>query len=387
MLLCLSRSFVSLMAIAVILVADGRFLDAQETAGGKPSGRSRAAKAAPPETSFSRPVPKDAVAPYPRSEVIGGLEWAAPQTIVRLAPGSDNWPLTWADDGDLYGAYGDGRGFAPFVERKLSIGLARIAGGPADPQGQNLRAPTVEQSGDGAHGQKASGILMVDGVLYLWLRNAGNSQLAWSNDHGRSWRRVDWKWTTSFGSPTFLNYGPNYAGAQDDFVYVYSSDSPSAYQPGERMVLARVARTSIREREQYEFFVRVGDQSQPEWTTDLAQRGAVFSHPGRCYRTGITFHPLLRRYLWCQVHPESDHPQGPRFHGGFGIYEAPHPWGPWRTVYFTNEWDVGPGDTSSFPAKWMSDDGRTVHLVFSGDDCFSVRRATLTSVRLPAETN
>jgi hypothetical protein len=25
----------------------------------------------------------------------------------------------------------------------------------------------------------------------------------------------------------------------------------------------------------------------------------------------------------------------------------------------------------------MSADGRTVHLVFSGDDCFSVRRATL----------
>jgi hypothetical protein len=27
--------------------------------------------------------------------------------------------------------------------------------------------------------------------------------------------------------------------------------------------------------------------------------------------------------------------------------------------------------------KWMSPDGRTVHLVFSGDDAFSVRRGTL----------
>jgi hypothetical protein len=26
----------------------------------------------------------------------------------------------------------------------------------------------------------------------------------------------------------------------------------------------------------------------------------------------------------------------------------------------------------------MSADGKTLHLVFSGDDCFSVRRATLT---------
>jgi hypothetical protein len=64
-----------------------------------------------------------------------------------------------------------------------------------------------------------------------------------------------------------------------------------------------------------------------------------------------------------------------RFRGGFGIYDAPEPWGPWTTVSYTEEWDVGPGESSSFPTKWMSTDGQTVHLVFSGDDCFSVRKA------------
>jgi hypothetical protein len=66
-----------------------------------------------------------------------------------------------------------------------------------------------------------------------------------------------------------------------------------------------------------------------------------------------------------------------RFQGGFGIYDAPEPWGPWTTAYFTERWDVGPGETCSFPTKWMSADGKTLHLVFSGDDCFSVRRADL----------
>jgi len=47
-------------------------------------------------------------------------------------------------------------------------------------------------------------------------------------------------------------------------------------------------------------------------------------------------------------------------------------------VFFTKEWDIGPGEFSSLPTKWMHDDGRTVHLVFSGDDHFSVRRGTLT---------
>jgi hypothetical protein len=43
----------------------------------------------------------------------------------------------------------------------------------------------------------------------------------------------------------------------------------------------------------------------------------------------------------------------------------------------TDAWDVGPGETCSLPTKWMSADGRTVHLVFSGDDCFSVRQGFL----------
>jgi len=51
-------------------------------------------------------------------------------------------------------------------------------------------------------------------------------------------------------------------------------------------------------------------------------------------------------------------------------------------VFFTEDWDVGPGETGGFPVKWMSADGRSVHLVFSGDDHFSVRQGTLV---LPGE--
>ena len=76
--------------------------------------------------------------------------------------------------------------------------------------------------------------------------------------------------------------------------------------------------------------------------------------------------------MWCQTLPGDA-----RFRGGFGVYDAPEPWGPWTTVFFAEDWDVGPGETSSLPTKWMSADGKTVHLVFSGDDSFSVRRADL----------
>ncbi|MCA9199077.1 MAG: serine hydrolase [Planctomycetales bacterium] len=311
--------------------------------------------------------------PYPPTAVITGIEWAPASQIVRRARGSDNWPMTWADDDSLYTAYGDGTGFEPFIDGKLSMGLVRIKGTANSFTAENLRSPSFETKGDGAKGRKASGLLMVDGILYLLARNAGNSQLAWSADHGTTWTWSDWKFTESFGCPTFLNFGRNYDGARDEFVYLYSHDNSSAYEPADRMVLARVSKDHVGERTAYEFFAGLGDSGSPTWSPDIAQRAAVFHHPSRCYRSGISYNAALKRYLWCQIIPGLD----TRFEGGFGIYDAPEPWGPWTTVFFTEEWDVGPGETSSIPTKWVSDDGRTVHLVFSGDDHFSVRRAKL----------
>lgn len=34
-------------------------------------------------------------------------------------------------------------------------------------------------------------------------------------------------------------------------------------------------------------------------------------------------------------------------------------------------------ESASFPSKWLAADGQPVWLVFSGDDSFSIRRATL----------
>jgi len=310
--------------------------------------------------------------PYPASDI--RIEWAAADTIVRKAKGGDNWPITWADDGNMYTAYGDGWGFEPRVEKKLSLGVCRIEGGPGDFRGINVRSRTGETVGGGSAGAKASGMLCVDGVLYMLVRNTGNSQVAWSRDHGATWEWVKWRFSESFGAPTFLNFGRDYAGARDDYVYVYSHDSDSAYKPADRMVMARVPKDKIRDRGAYEFFVR-REGGGAVWSKDIGKRGAVFENRGRCYRSGISYNAGLKRYFWCQTLYGKD---DMRFSGGIGVFEAAEPWGPWRTVFYTEKWDVGPGETSSMPTKWMSKDGRTCYLVFSGEDCFSVRRARLT---------
>ena len=235
------------------------------------------------------------------------------------------------------------------------------------------KSPAAVAGEDGARGKKASGLLMVDGVLYLWARNAGNAQLAWADDHGATWTWADWKLTTSFGCPTFLNYGRNYAGARDEFVYVYSHNSDSTYQRADRMVLARAAKHRLREQAAYEFFQELDAQGRSVWTKGVARRGAVLTSRGRCCRSSISYNAGLRRCLWIKTGLGED----TRFGGGLAVYDAPEPWGPWTTVFATDACDVGPEETAGFPTKWISPDGCTLCLVFSGDACFSVQGAIL----------
>jgi hypothetical protein len=323
-------------------------------------------------------VLQSADSPYPPSTVIQGIDWAPTSEIIRRAVDSDTWPITWGDDDLQYTAFADGRGFEPKVESKLSLGFSKVTG-PADGfSGENIRSNSGEQDGDGARGKKASGMLMVDGILYMWVRNAdGNGsecQLAWSTDKAVTWTWSNWQFE-EFGYCVFLNFGRNYEGSRDNYVYMYTNDDPSAYTAADNMVLTRVPRDKIADRESYEFFSGLDEANNPLWTSDVNQRGAVFSNAGRCLRSGISYNAGIGRYLWWQQIPSPD--VDTRFKGGFGIYDAPEPWGPWTTAYYTEAWDVGPGETASFPTKWMSEDGTGVHLVFSGDDSFSVRAATL----------
>jgi hypothetical protein len=179
-----------------------------------------------------------------------------------------------------------------------------------------------------------------------------------------------------------VNFGRDYAGGHDGFAYVLSPDSNAAYSVANRFVLARVPLNRIREREAYEFFAGRAPDDSAAWTTNLDLRADVLERAEICYRPSVTFNPALNRFLLVHPRPnERSRDAGGkvdlRFHGGLVVYEAPRPWGPWSVVFDTENWDVGPGDSASFPTKWMSADGRTLYLVFSGDDSFSVRKAEL----------
>jgi hypothetical protein len=225
-------------------------------------------------------------------------------------------------------------------------------------------------------------MLMVNGVLYIWVRNANNDgeqcQLAWSSDHAQTWTWSSWKFQ-ELGYCAFLNFGKNYAGARDGYVYMYSPDTPSAYNETDHLVLTRAPTNQITSRTAYEFFKGLDVQGNPLWTKDIAQRGAVFTLAGGCNRLDVTYNAPLQRYLMAMRSRAKA--------GGlnqFSIYDAATPWGPWTTVYYTTQTSTssgGWGESQQIPSKWLSSDGKTFYLVYSGGDALSVRKATVTVSR------
>ena len=97
----------------------------------------------------------------------------------------------------------------------------------------------------------------------------------------------------------------------------------------------------------------------------------MFSLAGRCQRADIVYNPGLKRYLLALGHNHQ---------GGWGLYDAPEPWGPWTVAFQTGNWGLGGTHGYRLPAKWISSDGRTMQLVFSGvkpNDAFCVREMVL----------
>lgn len=310
--------------------------------------------------------------PCPASPVIAGITWDKPSTIVRRALGSDNWPTTWGPDGHLYTCWGDGNGFG---DLRRGLGVARLEGPPESFAGVNLWGVAE----GGYWGGKSYGLLSLEGILYMWFgpeaqwKSSTETRLGWSSDLGKSWEfsEVFFRYTDGVSLPSFLNFGQDYGGARDGYVYSYACDAsngaggewPQSSGPWTNLTLLRVPITQMRNRSAYEFFSGTHSGALAAWTKSAEKRVPVFSDPkGGVQLPAACYHAVSRRYLLVVPNGTPTRP-----YGGLGIYDAPEPWGPWTTVYHTNSFL---GSTNLFfanlPTKWISADGTTIHLIFTG---------------------
>ena len=313
-------------------------------------------------------------APY-RPDALS-LRWDPPSRIRTLPGDGDNWPATLASDGRLYTAYGDGYGFGG--RRRLSLGFARVTGTPFSGMmhGTSIRS-NIDASGGNAEGIKASGLIEDHGELFCFVRNyevAGSyrhSRLARSGDLGRTWTWVRWHFTTSFGCPDFVQ------GASDAaYTYLVSQDNNDAYRHSLDVVLARIPRGRIADRSAYEFFA--GTSSSPAWTADITKRRPIFHDRNGTLRVSMSYNAPLGLYFLVSSHGSG---LGALRNGSLGVFASRAPWGPWRTLYYSNNWSPGISYEQKFPPHYMSADGRQMWCLYSGRRGtpykFTLRRAVL----------
>lgn len=335
-------------------------------------------------------------APYPASSLFREIAWHW-ETHRTAAPGSDLWPITWGPDGNLYAAWGDGGGFGGSdSDGRVALGFARIEGGPLDFRGVNVNGgKNPENPASFPDKGKTAGILYVDGKIFALINlqdgawPAVTHVLAWSTNAGATWIKANWVFTKGVGlfqPAKFLNFGPNYTRVPehlDGFVYMLGPKQPAQGHEPTEILLARVPKDQLLNRESYQFFAGHGRDDQPLWNTEASTVKAIFKDPNGTTTPTLAWDAPLRRFLLTSFHT------GP---GQLGMFEGPQPWGPWRTVAYYEHWGQmgckGEGLTCDFPQKWMSADGLTLWSVFSaygpgakvgiqGHDRFNVVQAVL----------
>src|SRR5208283_3521530 len=183
--------------------------------------------------------------PYPPSPVIRSITWHW-ETYRTAAPGSDLWPVTWADDDHLYTAWGDGGGFGGTdSDGRVSMGFARIEGMPESFHGTNINGgKNPQHPASFPKKGKTAGLAFVDGVLYASINLQDgpwpnvNHALAWSTDRGATWTKADWlfpKGVASFQPARFVQFGKDYTGvpaALAGYVYLCGSKQDAERESG-----------------------------------------------------------------------------------------------------------------------------------------------------------
>jgi hypothetical protein len=321
----------------------------------------------------------------PRSEVIKAFDWTGERIGYREPDAKgDTFPMTWADDDHIYASAGD----PLWGETKDGLDVERFKGGPTDYQIEKVNHMN-DYRGWGGDGVKPSGMICVKGVLYLAFQNLRRLQRpahGMASQHGSDAHIVysastsavakgQW-WVPAlpnipapmfpghkFGGPSFVNFGRDNADARDDFVYAVSGDQ---WDNGSNLRLGRVPAGEIVRREAWEWVGAFSPSGEPAWTHDLDAAIPVLSlHrwlglPEMVYLAGI------KRYLLLTWRLHKD------FSGDDGtdlvILESPEPWGPFSLVHFEELWqgrEVNPY-CPRVPLKWMSADGRSGWMQFSG---------------------
>ena len=374
---------------------------------GPPAGIDAAEAAAKPVVWPSQPPPD---CPFKPSPDIVGIAFTGRHSDYHFA---DTWYPSWAADDRLYSPYTDG--CTPRLDggrdcsdsgvgEHATTGQAVLEGD--DPV--NLKVYSLGLTTASAlpyKGRYPCGSLVHDGIWYYGTyclapdgtTEYGDFKYNWpwlgplvgfriSRDFGRTWTETPhtpakslfgesgmWGHPVKLGAPHFVDFGKNMEHSPDGNAYLVGMGAEvNDPQPrfanlswitGDQIYLARVKPSpeTINNAAAYAFFAGHDAGGQPVWTRDFKAIKPLIDWNNNCGCVTATYNAALRKYLMCVT-------DGWPTCGIMNSYilEADRITGPWRLVSYLKEFGQQ-GYFLNFPSKFISADGRTAWLCYSGN--------------------
>jgi len=365
----------------------------------------------------------------PKSTAITGFEWTADRQACPV-PGihNDTHPMTWAADDGMYLSAGDPNYICengrcrhiswqeafkrPDVYPHMGgLDVEKLTG-----YGYDFGVEQVNTMpglmGPGGNGAKPSGMVSVNGSLYLAAQNLLGRKLAAhstesqhgsdatilrSDNFGKTWTpdiqtglaemeaefydRPTMRWLSSpeartgwkdwhpmfpgwkFGGPSFVQFGRDNSDSVDAYVYAISGDQ---WDNGSQLRLGRVPQDQIQEVKAWEW-ADVHSNGEVTWTGTLDESKPVLNLQGHLGLPEMIYLPRIGRYLLLTWGLHEDFQV--RAGSELTILESEHPWGPFRLVYYQEFWDtieVCPY-CPRVPMKWFDADSLSGWLIHSGN--------------------
>ncbi len=335
-------------------------------------------------------------------------------TVQRLGGVGDNWHMTWARDDRMYTSLCDGKGWPEMPQADYNSRAYTIEGDPPCVRFGYLPGypDLVNDWGTRQCSRYYNfGIIALGDCIYQYLSTPNHpftepdprfigAKLIYSPDLGRTWHNQDgstpvvWEpWEErshenmlffaepgeTFSLITCLQMGRNYEHNRDGYVYLYSPDGNTEGTMN-RLVMCRVRRDRILERDAHEFFAGDAAGAEAAWSPDINDRGPVVVFPEGWVNTLIhpyAWHPSvvyvapLGLYLMASWGMGCDD-EGTWFGktSYLGFWSAPEPWGPWTQIHEEEDWmpDDDTGARAYQPQiapKWVAADGRSFWLVWT----------------------
>lgn len=322
---------------------------------------------------------------YPRSEYIKGIEWLSDRIPYPKADVlGDTFPMTWGPDDKIYTSAGDPNW--GLSESGLDVEI--FEGGPEDyeiTKGHDMH----DYEGHSGNGAKPTGMICIDGTLYLAVQNMKRAQVppfGVASQHGSdahiiasvhnsdAWRTSIWTPARhnidevmfpgyNFGGPAFVNFGKDNENARDNYVYAISGEQ---WDNGSNIRLGRAPKDKIMAREEWEWVCAYSHSGDAVWSRNLDIAIPILSMHKCIGLPEMVYLKSINRYIlmtW-RLHKDFSYDNGTDLF----IFESPEPWGPFSLVHFEEYWEGKEFNPycPRLPLKWVESDGVTCWMQFSG---------------------